>query len=120
MGEVIKTKDTQETIAFRAMHMSTGLDAATCGEMLGVSRGYVYNVANGSYKPSPGALNGVAVLCQDIQGAADGLMSDFRALPEGQSMSITIRDDANLIVVGRFLSRLTAEERARVNLRVEK
>ena len=114
------TKDTQETISFRAMHMSTGLDAATCGEMLGVSRGYVYNVLGGSQQPSPRVMRESALLCQDIQGAADGLMSDFRALPEGQSMSITIRDDANLIVVGRFLSRLTAEERARVNLIVEK
>lgn len=114
------TKNTQETLAFRAMHMSTGLDAATCGEMLGVSRGYVYNVLGGSQQPSPRVMRESALLCQDIQGAADGLFSDFRALPDGQSMSITIRDDANLIVVGRFLSRLTAEERGRVNLSVEK
>ena len=100
--------------------MSTGLDAATCGEMLGVSRGYVYNVINGSYKPSPGALNGVAVLCQDIQGFADGLMSDYRALPEGQSMSVKIRGNAQMVVVGRFLATLSPEERGRVNLSVEK
>lgn len=113
-------KNMQETIAFRAMHMSTGLDAATCGEMLGVSRGYVYNVINGSYKPSPRALNGIAVLCQDIQGAADNLLSDFRALPDGQSMSVTIRGNAQMVVVGRFLSMLSPEERERVNLSVEK
>lgn len=120
MGEVIKTKDTQETIAFRAMHMSTGLDAATCGEMLGVSRGYVYNVLGGSQQPSPRVMRESALLCQDIQGAADGLMSDFRALPEGQSMSVKIHGDAQMVVVGRFLSMLSPEERARVNLSIEK
>ena len=113
-------EDAQKNIAFTAMHKSSGLDAATCGEMLGVSRGYVYNVANGSYKPSPGALNGVALLCQDIQGFADGLMSDYRALPEGQSMTIIIRDDVQMVVAGRFLAMLSPEERTRVNLIVQK
>ena len=114
------TKDTQETLAFRAMYMSTGLDAATCGEMLGVSRGYVYNVLGGSQQPSPRVMRESALLCQDIQGAADGLMSDFRALPEGQSMSIIIRDDVQMVVAGRFLAMLSPEERARVNLIVQK
>ena len=113
-------KDAQENIAFTAMYMSTGLDAATCGEMLGVSRGYVYNVVNGSYKPSPGALNGVSVLCQDIQRFADEMMPYFREIPEGQSMTIIIRDDVQMVVAGRFLAMLIPEERTRVNLIVQK
>ena len=67
-----------------------------------------------------GALNGVAVLCQDIQGFADGLMSDYRALPEGQSMSVKIRGNAQMVVVRRFLATLSPEEQGRVNLSVEK
>lgn len=106
--------ETQETLIFRCLHKATGLDAGDFARVLDVSRGHIYNVLGGSQQPSARTMREAVMVCQDMHGFADGLLSDFRALPDGKTLTLKITSPAQEPVIGRFLARLTQEEWDRV------